>query len=88
MDNQTITIENRNTISINHVKNIINFDTNEFLIETPYGNLKITGKNLAIGKMETEKEELVVKGQIDSISYASSKAKDDKKESIFTKLLK
>lgn len=88
MDNQTITIENRNTITINNVKNIINFDTNEFLIETPYGNLKITGKNLAIGKMETEKEELIVKGQIDSISYASATLKDKKKESIFTKLFR
>ena len=43
---------------------------------------------MILGIDETEKEELVVKGQIDSISYASSKAKDDKKESIFTKLFK
>ena len=89
MDNQTITIIDRSTISITHAKNVISFDANEFLIDTPFGNLKICGKNLAIEKMETEKENLVVKGQIDNISYVSVKSiKDNKKESIFTKIFK
>lgn len=89
-NNQTIKLVDRNYIEISNAKNVISFNTNEFLIDTPYGNLKVLGKNLAIGKMDTEKKELIIKGNIDSISYLNTNKtqKDEKKESIFTKLFK
>ena len=89
MNNQTIKITDRNCVEISHAKKVISFNTNEFLIDTPYGNLKVTGKNLAIGKMDTDKEELIIKGNIDTVAYLNNKnSKEEKKESIFTKLFK
>lgn len=89
MNNQTLKIVDRSFVEINNVKNIISFDANEFLIESSLGNLKITGKNLTIGKMDTEKQELIIKGNIDAITYINNKnLKENKKESIFTKIFK
>ena len=50
--------------------------------------IKVNGKNLTIGKMDTQKEELTILGDIESISYLSIKSKQEKKEGIFTKLFK
>ena len=88
MNNQTLKITDRNNIEITSAKNVISFDSNEFLIETPYGNLKVTGKNLTIGKMDTEKKELIIKGNIDSINYLSTQPNNTQKESVFKKLFK
>ena len=38
MNNQTLKIIDRNNIEITSAKNVISFDSNEFLIDTPYGN--------------------------------------------------
>ena len=89
MNNQTIKITDRNSVEITYAKSVISFNSNEFLIDTPYGNLKVTGKNLTIGKMDTERQELIIKGNIDTVAYLNNKnSKEEKKESIFTKLFK
>lgn len=90
MDSQNIIISDRNMVSISNVINVISFNEHEFLLQTPFGKLKVLGKNLAILKMDTNKKELVIKGNIDSISYLSdSKSnKSEKKESVFAKLFK
>lgn len=87
--NQTIKLVDRNSVEISRAKNVISFNTNEFLVDTPYGNLKVTGKNLSIGKMDTERQELIIKGNIDSITYLNNKnSGTEKKESIFAKIFK
>ena len=48
--NQTIKIIDKSLLELTNVKNVISFNSNEFLLNTPFGDLKITGKNLTIGK--------------------------------------
>ena len=86
--NQTLKLTDRKILEITCVKKLISFNKNEFLINTPLGDIKVIGKNLTIGKMDTQKEELTILGDIESISYLSLKSKEDKKEGIFTKLFK
>ena len=69
MNSQLITITDRKEISLTNVNNVTSFNESEFLVDTPLGNLKITGKNLTIGKMDTDKKDLIIKGSIDSINY-------------------
>ena len=90
MDSQIIKISDRKEVYLTNVDNVLSFNENEFLVETPLGTLKVIGKNLSIGKMDTDKKELNIKGSIDTISYVqSSKDKSkDKKESVFAKLFK
>lgn len=90
MNSQIITITDRKEISLTNVNNVTSFNESEFLVDTPLGNLKITGKNLTIGKMDTDKKDLIIKGSIDSINYLKSNVdkNKDKKESVFAKLFK
>ena len=81
MDSQIIKISDRKEVYLTNVDNVLSFNENEFLVETPLGTLKVIGKNLSIGKMDTDKKELNIKGSIDSISYVQSskdKSKDKK----------
>ena len=64
------------------------FDSLEFLIETSLGFLNITGTDLSLIRLDQEKCEVSIKGNIDSISYVSNKKNPKAKESVFNKLLK
>ena len=98
MDNQAININgnlkhdlsltNRKELLVTGVKNIESFDSEEFLIETNLGFLHIKGSNLTLDKMDNENNELIIKGQINSLSYVSSQKGKENKGSIFKKLLK
>lgn len=89
MNNQTLILKDRTCLEINAVKNVISFDPTNFLLESSLGNINVKGKNLTLVKMDTEKQELIIKGQIDAISYIKdAKVKEEKKENIFTKLFK
>ena len=86
---QCITIIDRKEVSLTNVKNVISFNETEFIVETSLGNLKVIGKNLSIGKMDTDKKDLIIKGSIDSLAYMqTSKENKEKKESVFAKLFK
>ena len=87
MLNQTIKLTNRETLEINNAKKLISFNPYEFLIESSYGNIKVMGKNLSIGKMDTEKQEITIKGFIDKFEYLN-KNTNKEKESVFSKLFK
>lgn len=99
MDNQLININsnlkhdlsltNRKELLITGVKNIDSFDSKEFLIQTVLGFLHIKGSNLTLDKMDNENNELLIKGQIDSLSYVSNSQKGKEvKGNILKKLLK
>ena len=79
MDNQAININgnlknnlsltDRRELLVTGVKNIESFDSEEFLIETNLGFLHIKGTGLTLDKMDNENNELIIKGQINSLSY-------------------
>lgn len=89
MNNQTLILKDRTNLEITAVKNVISFDPTNFLLESALGNINVKGKNLTLVKMDTDKQELSIKGQIDSVSYVKDlKNKEEKKENIFAKLFK
>lgn len=99
MDNQVINVNSnlkhdlsltsRKELLVNGVKNIDSFDSKEFLIQTVLGFLHIKGSNLTLDKMDNENNELIIKGQIDSLSYVNNTQKGKEvKGNIFKKLLK
>ena len=98
MDNQVININSnlkhdikltdRKELVVSGVKNIESFDSEEFLIETNLGFLHIKGTSLTLDKMDNENNELLIKGQIVSLSYVSGQKGKESKGNIFKKLLK
>ena len=83
-----ITINQRKNINISGVKKIENFDENEFLLETNMGYLMIKGNSLEIIKLDTYQGDVSIKGKIDSLNYLENGKKQEKQESILSKLFK
>ena len=86
--NHNIAINMRKSINITGVKKIENFDENEFLLETNMGYLMIKGTNLEIIKLDTYQGDVSIKGKVDSLNYLENNKKQDKQESVFSKLFK
>lgn len=87
VNNHTLYLKDRRELIITGVKNVKSFDSLEFLIETTLGVLHICGNSLVLGKMDTEGENLEIKGNISSINYLQKEANSEK-ESFFKKLFK
>ena len=86
--NHNITIGQRKNINISGVKKIDNFDEKEFLLETNMGYLFIKGESLEIIKLDTYQGDVSIKGKIDSLNYLENSKKQEKQESVFSKLFK
>ena len=86
--NHNINITGRKNINISGVQKIENFDESEFLLETNMGYLKITGTNLEIIKLDTYQGDVSIKGKINSFNYIEEGKKQEKQESVLSKLFK
>ena len=86
--NHNIAISMRKSINLTGVKKIENFDENEFLLETNMGFLMIKGTNLEIIKLDTYQGDVSIKGKVDSLNYLENNKKQEKQESVFSKLFK
>jgi sporulation protein YabP len=84
-NNHSIKIVDRKSIVITGIKKIVNFDTNEFYLESNMGDIVIKGHDLEMIKLDTIDGEVSIKGNFDSLNYLVN-SKD--KESIITKLFK
>lgn len=80
-------LKDRKHVELTGIKKIDSFDSLEFLIETSLGFLNITGTDLALVRLDQEKCEVSIKGNIDSISYVNKKGNKNK-ETMLNKLLK
>ena len=82
-----ITILDRKNLTITGIKKIDNFTNEEFLLSTTMGYLVVTGKDLELIKLDTEKGHISIRGLINSFNYKES-IKNKKEESLLTKLFK
>ena len=78
-----IKLINRDILNLTGIKNISNFDDEEFLINSVMGGIVIKGKGLEVIHLDSD---LKIKGKVNSILY-SDKVKENK-ESLFSKLFK
>ncbi len=68
---QNIILENRNTLIVSGVKEVLGFDGEAVRVETVLGELWIRGSELRVDALVPDKSELSVTGNVDSLSYAS-----------------
>ena len=68
-----VIIKDRKVMELTGVKQIDSFDSSEFLLETAQGWMVIQGKDLTLGKLDTERGDVVIRGVIEALSYVSSK---------------
>ena len=84
---QNLLLENRNKLTITGALDVLSFDDQIIIIETDLGLLTVKGENLKINKLSTDTEEVIVEGEIASLSY-SHKELEKKGEGILSKIFK
>lgn len=84
---QNLILENRNKLNISGVLDVLSFDDQIVIVETDLGLLTVKGDNLKINKLSIDTSEVIVEGEIISLSY-SQKDFEKKGEGILNKIFK
>ena len=84
---QNIILENRNKLSISGVLDVLSFDDQIVIVETDLGLLTIKGDNLKINKLSIDTSDVIIEGNINSLSY-TQKEIDKKGEGLLSKIFK
>lgn len=67
-----LTLQNRTSLQISGVMDVISYDPGEIILETSAGLLLIKGSELHMNHLSLEKGETGVDGTIDSLTYSES----------------
>lgn len=76
MDEKTITkqhkmtLNNRRAGSFTGILDVLSFDLGEILLETELGMLHIKGRDLHVNRLNLEKGEVDIDGQVDTLTYS------------------
>lgn len=84
---QNLILENREKLNVSGVLDVLSFDDQIVIIETELGLLTVKGDNLRINKLSTDTEEVIVEGNVFTLSY-SERNSSNKESSIFSKIFK
>lgn len=82
-----IWIAGRRNGTVTGISDVLSFDETEILMDTEMGMLSIKGKGLHISKLNLEKGEADLEGQVDSLTYSAKGHKKKKEGSLFQRLL-
>ncbi len=69
---QNLVIESRRKLTASSVKEVDSFDEKNIVASTSLGELTISGNGLHINSFSTDNGELIVEGEISSISYSDN----------------
>ena len=85
---QNLILENRGKLSISGVLDVLSFDDQVVIVETELGLLTVKGENLRINKLSIDTSEVIVEGDISSLTYSDSKSLEKSKGSLISKIFK
>ena len=70
MEEKAITHQHKMILNNRHTGNVLSFDVNEILLETELGMLHIKGKDLHVNRLNLDKGEVDIDGQVDALNYS------------------
>ena len=70
---QNLVLENRKKLSVSGVNDVLSFDDQVVMIDTELGLLTVKGENIRINKLSLDTSEVIVDGEIASLSYSQNK---------------
>lgn len=85
---QNLILENRGKLSISGVLDVLSFDDQVVIVETELGLLTVKGENLRINMLSIDTSEVIVEGDISSLTYSDSKTLEKSKGSLISKIFK
>ena len=70
---QNIVLENRGKLSVSGVNDVLSFDDQVVMVDTELGLLTVKGENIRINKLSLDTSEVIIEGEISSLSYSQNK---------------
>lgn len=67
-----VIIEGRKNLTVTGVMDIDSFDEETVIVFTEQGELTIKGANLHINKIDVDTGDLIMEGEVDSLSYSDA----------------
>ena len=83
-----LVLNNRKTLNLTGVKDVLSFDVKEILLETDMGMLTIKGQDLHVKRLTLEKGEVDIEGLTDSFVYSDHTGTQHKNGSILARMFK
>ena len=80
---QSLTLENRESLSISGVNDVLNFSDTSVELDTSLGILKVSGENLKILSVSTEGKTADLIGKVNSLEYKKQHEKKSLWQSVF-----
>ena len=65
-----VLLNNRKTGNLTGILDVLSFDLSEVMLETELGMLQVQGKDLHVNRLNLEKGEVDIDGQIESFRYS------------------
>ncbi len=87
-DRHTIVMEQRESVSITGVMDVISFDEETIIAETELGVLVIKGSNLHVNKLNLDNGELDIEGEMNALNYEDRGSISKNKNSFLGKLFR
>ena len=84
---QNLVLENRGKLSVSGVNDVLSFDDQVVMVDTELGLLTVKGENIRINKLSLDTSEVIVEGEISSLSYSQSK-QDKSSGTLLSKIFK
>ena len=81
-----LVLANRRMGSFSGIVDVLSFDISEILLETELGLLHIKGADLHVNRLNLEKGEVDIEGDVDSMEYTQLQNFGEKKKAFFGKL--
>ncbi len=79
-------IQNRSSVSLTGVREVVSFDENQVVMDTDLGLLTLKGKDLHVSRLTVEKGEVDVQGTVDHMEYSSNEAHRKAGQSLISRL--
>lgn len=85
---QNLILENRGKLSISGVLDVLSFDDQVVIVETELGLLTVKGENIRINKLSLDTSEVIVDGEISSLTYSQKVPEKNGGTSLLSKIFK
>ena len=85
---QNLVLENRKKLNVSGVNDVLSFDDQVVMVDTELGLLTVKGENIRINKLSLDTAEVIIDGEISSLSYSQNKQEKSSGTSLLGKIFK
>ena len=84
---QNLLLENRKKLNVSGVNDVLSFDDQVVIVDKELGLLTVKGENIRITKLSLDTAEVVIEGEISSLTYSDNK-QDKSNSTLLSKIFK